>query len=297
MSATIISEILNQDESVEEIGREEIKDKFANSISELLDQTHATSPMTEQALNNILISRIEDRIPSMWTVIQSNGYTYLSADNGNSIISLSQRRVETPIAKIHQYLEELNEPKDEDDYKWDLIDGRQFAEYLSQDLCTQVIDREDPDNLEMLVIDHIQSSVSPAIDTNVSMKFDFDGVTESSEYDILLHLSPDSRMYIECKDATHDAALLDKSDVITTPLENADRIRRYTAENPVLSRRSHRTEVVVIVRGMDDRRFSDLSQVGANRNVTLLKFDKKGNYTDAITEVTVKLAAEQSVTI
>lgn len=138
----------------------------------------------------------------------------------------------------------------------------------------------------------IRSKVGDSIDANVSLKFEGE-VTESTEFDILFHLTRNARIYIEVKDASHEGADLSKSDLVTTPTDNANRIRRYTENDGGIRSIPQQTEIIVVVRGMDERRFQDIQPLAQNRDVHLVQYND-GDWTETLEQVAKGLIVSQT---
>jgi uncharacterized protein (DUF427 family) len=210
------------------------------------------------------------------------------------VIGTTEATARRAVKMFKDGVQALNDELDEGEpYEWLLITGSDFARELSSQLCTEVIERGEPDPFEERVIKDVQLKATDSIDTNVKLKFD-GKVVESTEFDILLHVTRNARIYIEVKDATHEDAVLSKSDLVTTPNDNANRIRRYVAQNHGERDAPEETEVIVVVRGMDERRFQDIQSVAQNRDVHLVEYDD-GDWIETLEQIIKGLIVTQTI--
>lgn len=269
-------------DSFEIIDSEAITEVVRSSLNELFQPVDEIDENISEYIRNITTSRYEKRDIERVILYDGNKMVLPASDNGHMfIISEYKDNVTSVIDSFESKIAEFSDVASDFGLDVTLYSGSDFAQEMSAQLDSEIVEREEFDNtLEETIYSEISDRITTAIDANVTLRFGEDD-PEVFEYDLLIHGGSDNRIVIEAKDASREEANLGKSKLIDRPRDKTNIIEGGNEHSRHPFYNQDNTEVFVIVKHMDEEDFNKQKQKAERRDIRLMKYED-GDYLDSV---------------
>lgn len=292
-----------------------IYEKLASDIENSLQKSLRFDPKLRDEIAEETAHKITQSMCNFRNIYTRDSFAIFSLNRGTEqcymFVSESKQRVESLISKINQILNELREseqkrtnvgPTEENErkrYDFRLVRGRELAKQWTKEFSPEINSVGCSENkLEQEVKSDIESNITTCVSSGVDLSIDIEH-NENKEFDLLLYLTPTSRVYIEVKDALKSQGIKNEIDwkkkLIQIPWEYTTLLQEYTKINNSDSYISNiqTTACFVIVRGFDGD-ITEYKNIANNRRIEILEYDENEEYLEAIRRKVREIVIEQT---
>lgn len=193
----------------------------------------------------------------------------------------------------------LSEKDGKEAYNFKIKTGEPLADELTRNLSPEINSIGGADNaLEREVKSHLKDYLSTCISTGADLNIKLEH-NENKEFDLLLHLTPTSRIYIEVKDAIKTQGVKEdidwKNKLIQRPWEYTTLLQEFTKLENSDSYLSNlqTTLCFVVVRGFQED-ITVYQNIADNRGIEIIEYDERGEYIEKIEEKAKEILIEQT---
>lgn len=272
------------------IDQNEISTVVREATSEIYTDVSETSP---RIINNIVertamnAARAARRAPVIIT--KDDVIILVSMVSGNLLlVSESKEEINNIISDFDSELSNISSVSADFGIEVKkIVQGQELVKEHISKIEGERLENEGADNgLEKQVFEDLTNEVTSCADTNVEIQFNEQIYSESFEFDVICHPTPNLLIMIEVKDAIYEEKEFDKSELVRKQDEKAGLLADKS--------KADRVEGFVVTRDLDEQKFSEFSQMADRSNVSLLKYDE-GAFVEELSQIIKQHASRQAL--